>query len=90
MNKIKLFIVFLFFSQIVFSQTTIKGLVIDEVNQSIPFVNVLIKADSSNVILAYTYSKENGVYTLKTNKRGKFNLTFSALGFQTQTFLISH
>lgn len=88
MNKIKLFIVFLFFSQIVFSQTTIKGLVIDEVNQSIPFVNVLIKADSSNVILAYTYSKENGVYTLKTNKRGKFNLTFSALGFQTQTFLI--
>ncbi|MBE9490355.1 MAG: carboxypeptidase regulatory-like domain-containing protein, partial [Bacteroidetes bacterium] len=80
MKKIKLFIVFLFYSQIVFSQTTFKGLVIDEANKSIPFVNVLIKADSSNVILAYTYSKENGVYTLKTSKRGMFNLTFSALG----------
>lgn len=88
MKKIKLFFIFLFFYQIAYSQTIIKGLVTDKSNQPIPYVNVLIKADSSNVIVAYTYTKENGVYALKANKTGKVNLSFSSLGYKKQTILI--
>ena len=84
MEKIKLSVFFLCFYNIVFSQTTIKGLVKNETQQSTPFVNVLIKADSTNRIIVYTFSKENGTYTLKTNKTGAFNLSFSSLGFKTQ------
>ena len=62
----------------------IKGEVIDEMNKPIPFVNILIKTDSSDTVLAYTYSKDNGKYLLETTKKGKFNLTFSALGYKTQ------
>ncbi|HBS12739.1 MAG TPA: hypothetical protein DEO36_09395, partial [Flavobacteriaceae bacterium] len=60
----------------------------DTNNQPIPYVNVLIKSDSTNVIFTYTYSKENGNYTLKTNKKGKFRLSFSSLGYKKQTIPI--
>lgn len=90
MRKIKSSIlIFLLFSVIFsFSQTTVKGLITDTNNQPIPYVNVLIKSDSTNVIFTYTYSKENGNYTLKTNKKGKFRLSFSSLGYKKQTIPI--
>lgn len=88
MKRINLLLIFLLFTEILFSQTTIKGLVSDENNQPIPYVNVLIKTDSKNLIVAYTYTKENGEYVLKTTKKGKFNLTFSSLGYRKQTIPI--
>tara|TARA_B110000259_G_C14026931_1_gene405062 strand:+ start:1331 stop:3997 length:2667 start_codon:yes stop_codon:yes gene_type:complete len=88
MKKIKLLFLLLI-PVISFSQTNIKGLVTNENNQAIPYVNVLIKiADSTNLIVAYTYSKNNGEYTFKTNRTGKFNLSFSSLGYGTKTIAI--
>ncbi len=75
-------LIFLLFTQVLFSQTILKGLVTDTSNLPIPYVNVLIKKDSANVIVAYTYSNEKGKYTLKTRKTGKYLLTFSALGYK--------
>ncbi|MCF6347621.1 MAG: carboxypeptidase-like regulatory domain-containing protein [Flavobacteriaceae bacterium] len=84
MRKIKLFVLFSLFSTIFFGQTTIKGLVSNKINESIPYTNILVKSDSINIILTYTYSKENGEYVLNINKLGKFSLTFSSLGYKTQ------
>ncbi len=88
MKYFLLLLVFLGLSFSTFSQTIFKGLVSNIDNKPILYVNISIKIDSSNVILAYTYSKKNGEYLLKTNEIGKFHLTFSALGYETEMIVI--
>lgn len=55
---------------------------INQKNEPISIANILIKVDST-VVIVYTYSDESGNYMLETNKKGKFNLFFSALGYET-------
>ena len=88
MKKTNLLIVFIFLSSLSFSQTTIKGLVTDINKQPIPNANVLLKSDSTNVILSYTYSKADGSYTLITEKTGRFKLFFFSLGYKKQSIPI--
>ena len=90
--KRKYYVLFALFIQTVlsslFSQTVIFGTVVnDNLGTVIPYVNIILKEDSLSV-LAYTSSKKNGKYDLKTNKTGNFNLVFSALGYQTKTIPI--
>jgi hypothetical protein len=79
-NKLLFFFILTSFQS--FSQTNIKGLVSSETNQLLPFVNIVLQ-DSLNVIVAYTYSSEKGLYNLKTSKKGNFKLKFSYLGFES-------
>lgn len=65
------------------AQTSLSGKVVD-VYQKPVTASVILK-DSTQVVLAFTYSKEDGNYQLYTNKKGKFNLTFSSLGYKTKT-----
>ncbi len=67
-----------------FSQTTIIGKIVDTTNISVPYANVLVKNQEKSIIV-YTFSNEEGKYKLKTNKTGKFNILFSALGFESKT-----
>lgn len=83
MKKIKLLIIILLCSS-VYSQTIIKGVVSDLDNKPIPYVNITLK-DSLSSIVSYTYSLENGNYSLSLEKSGKFNLSFSSMGFKTKT-----
>lgn len=67
------------------SQTIISGNVLeDKVGTVLPYTNIILKKDSLSVI-AYSFSKEDGKYKLKTDRTGKFSLTFSALGYETKT-----
>ena len=82
MKKIKLLIIILLCNS-VYSQTIIKGVVSDLENKPIPYVNITLK-DSLSSIVSYTYSLENGNYSLSLEKSGKFNLSFSSMGYKTK------
>jgi hypothetical protein len=71
-----------------FSQTILKGYVYDKNQKSIPFVNVLIHKDSSAAILSFAYSDDKGKYQIKTPAKGNYRVTFSSLGYETQSVLI--
>lgn len=64
------------------------GNVVGENTQSLTFANVIIKQANGNSIVNYCSSNEKGYYELKTDKTGKYTLTFSALNYQTKTIEI--
>lgn len=70
-----------------FSQTTIYGKVRGN-NKNLYSVSVVLKDSLSKSIIAYTYSGNRGNYTLKTNKIGRFNLVFTALGYERQSISV--
>jgi len=63
------------------AQTSIEGIVKNNVNKPLYNVNVLLKKDGD--IITYGISEKNGHYRLKTSKNGNFKLVFSTLGYQT-------
>lgn len=74
----------LFFPLLVFSQTEIHGKVSNTDKEPVSSASVIVK-DTVNTILAYTYSNDKGNYSLEIKTSGKFKLTFSSLGYQSQT-----
>jgi hypothetical protein len=88
MKKIRLLIIILFLCNSVHSQTTIKGIVSDLENKPISYTNIVLK-DSLGSITSYTYSLENGVYSLSVKQTGIFYLSFSSIGFKTKTIIIT-
>jgi len=71
-----------------YAQTKVSGLVTDENNSSLYSVSVILKDSANTSILSYTYSDSKGNYILKTEKIGKFNLSFSSLGFESKTVMV--
>ena len=88
--KYIILVLVLFFVQNVssYAQTKIFGLVTDENNSSLYSVSVILKDSINSSILSYIYSDNEGNYILKTSKTGRFNLTFSSLGFEPKTVMV--
>src|SRR5690606_31387184 len=84
MLKVALYLIFLipFFS---FSQI-IKGKVIDESNNPVIGVSVVLSNKETKAIVTYNFTNEKGEYELVTDKTGNFELKFSALSYEVQTF----
>ena len=80
------FYVMLLFTLNVSSQNLIKGNIFGN-NDVISYTSVTLTSEVSKIELK-VYSNDKGFYEIKTNKTGKFRLTFSALNFETQTVLI--
>lgn len=79
------FLFFLSFNYFLFSQTIIKGAIKEKnSSNSIPSVSVILKDSLNSSIVAYTFSDQNGIYTLTTKQAGEFKLNFSSLGFKTK------
>lgn len=76
MKEKRFWIVFLLMGFLGFSQT--KGVVVDENNKPIPYVNIWI--ENGNVV---STTEEDGHFSLEINQEK--NLIFSALGFETKT-----
>ena len=72
-------LIFLSMNCSLFSQ--IKGKVVDEKNQAIPFVNIAIENENIG-----TTSEENGEFIINESDKNK-NLIFSALGFEKKTLV---
>lgn len=87
MNRLSIILLLIFFYPKLNAQTTfeIKGLIIDKTNKPLIYTNVILKDSISKSIIAYSFSNQNGIYNLKTNKYGKFNLIFTSLGYEIKT-----
>ncbi|MFT7442181.1 MAG: hypothetical protein ACI9Q3_000545 [Maribacter sp.] len=91
-NKIfSTFLFFFIFQNNCFTQTKITGTVKD-IGNNIVSTSIILKDSINDSIIDYTYSKEKGEYFLSTSKKGKFNLTFSSLGYKSKavSFLITN
>ena len=76
-------LIILLVSSYLCSQTTVSGTINDEANQPISFANIILKAENAQSIVAFSYSDNNGKYSLKTIKKGKYLLQFSGLSYKT-------
>ncbi len=72
-----------------YSQSIISGTVRDTLQKPIPYVNVFLKIQNQEGIIAFTTTQENGAYELTTDKAGNFELTFSSISFKMETKFIS-
>jgi hypothetical protein len=81
-----IFFVFTFFS---FSQTKISGRIFDTLNLGLPSISVVIKDSLNKSIISYTYSDQNGNYSIDFENIGKLKLIFSSLGYETKTISIT-
>jgi hypothetical protein len=71
-----------------YSQSIIKGSIKDGKLKNQSNCNVLLKEYNRSNIISYSYSNEQGSYSLRTNKLGKFTLIFSTLNYETQSYII--
>lgn len=69
-----------------YSQNVIKGSIKDNKLKNLSNCNVLLKEYNKSNIISYSYSNEQGSYSLNTNKLGKFTLIFSTLNYETQSY----
>jgi hypothetical protein len=77
-----LFISF-FVSFFVFGQKTISGKITNLANEPVT-ASILLKESSSTI--SFAISNSSGIYVLKTNKTGDFQLVINALNYQSQVF----
>ncbi|MCZ8091346.1 MAG: carboxypeptidase-like regulatory domain-containing protein [Flavobacterium sp.] len=75
---------YIFSSNNLFSQNIIKGVIKDNINQTIISASVILK-DNTGKIITYTYTDDLGKYSLKTEKKGQFNLIASSMGFEQKS-----
>jgi len=87
--KILFFIFFSLVSLFSFSQSKIKGKVTDEQGNPLTGVSVVLNDAQTKATATYSFTDQNGEYQLTTNKTGDFELRFSALSYQTETFAIN-
>jgi hypothetical protein len=74
---------FFLFSQFIFSQVIIKGIINYDRNDQNTTFSILLKENGRNV--AYTFSNIDNTYVIKIDRNGVFNLEFSALNFDTKS-----
>lgn len=80
-RKLKIFLILLLFANLSYSQSIVKGRILETNSQNAINASVTLK-DSTGDILAYTYSNENGFYELKSESSGSLILTVNSLGFE--------
>ena len=80
--KINIFIV-LFFLKTIWVSAQTKGIVVDENNLPIPYVNIWVEGENIG-----TTSEEDGTFVIDSNDGNK-NLIFSILGFEKKIIKLS-
>ncbi|AMC10737.1 hypothetical protein Lupro_05545 [Lutibacter profundi] len=80
-------ILFFVFTLKFYGQTIITGKILNGEGSILSSVNIIIQDSIKKKIYKYTFSDKKGYYSIITNK-GKFNLTFSSLGFESKTVIV--
>lgn len=75
---INILLIFLIYGNV---QSQISGVVADDKSEPIISASVILK-DNNGKIIAYTYSNEEGKFSLKVSKKGKFILAANSMGFE--------
>ncbi|MGY0426382.1 MAG: TonB-dependent receptor domain-containing protein [Polaribacter sp.] len=68
----------------IYSQTTLKGIVKDNKNDTIPFANIFIKGTNIG-----TSAKKDGTFTIKNVPYGIYKISVSSVGFKKTTLTVS-
>ena len=89
MRNVLLFFAFIF-SQIIFSQISISGIIHDENAQPIPYVNIIITKASDSTLVKGLISQDNGKFNFELKKQDNYNLTLSFVGYKTESFNFSN
>jgi len=86
MSNKSLLVIALFLSsfKICWSQTIIKGIIKDDNQKVLPYVNVTIKKVNHSSVISYSYSNEVGDYDIKIEANGIYILSFSMMGYETK------
>lgn len=79
----------LMFTSFINAQITVTGKVTDTTNEPIEFVNVVFLNIENNEIIKGTITDEKGNFTIKTDRKGEFNLQISFVGFENYIKSIS-
>lgn len=91
-TKTILILFFLLKGIISYSQNKISGKLTDELNEPIPFANIILYQSKNNNVLKGATSDENGFYSFENIIDGAYWLEVSVLGFETKksdTFIVS-
>lgn len=83
MTKFFCLLISFFVPFIVFGQKTISGKITNLANEPVT-ASILLKESSSTI--SFAISNSSGIYVLKTNKTGDFQLVINALNYQSQVF----
>jgi len=62
---------------------TVTGTVTDNLNVSVPYVNVFLKNATNSNVVAFTSTNSTGNYSLEIKEKGDFELNFSSISYQT-------
>lgn len=89
MKKANLILLFLLSTSITFSQSIIKGKLVDQKKTPIPNANVLLKELENKKIIDYTYTNFEGEYSFITEKKGDFLIEFSSLGYKQKSIIVN-
>jgi len=87
LHKIILFT--LYFIPLFSLSQKITGTITDENDNPLVSVSVMLTNKETKAVITYNFSNDKGQYEIKTDKIGDFELRFSALSYQTQTFDVS-
>ena len=74
----------LFFSNLCFSQSSIKGSVSGRLGH-LDSATVLLKDSLSHTIVAFAIADEKGAYIIKAKETGTYNLVLASLGHTAKT-----
>ncbi|WP_396179782.1 carboxypeptidase-like regulatory domain-containing protein [Flavobacterium sp.] len=84
--KINILFYFLFFSNILFSQTVIRGGVTNSNNEPLNNVNILINYKSTDDLIVFSTTDKDGLFVLEIdNKISEFDIQLSCIGYKTIT-----
>lgn len=78
MKKYSLLFIAIMWYLLSFSQFTIKGIIVDEEKQPLPYANVVLENTYNGC-----YTDENGNFILRNIKQGSYSLKVSYIGYQT-------
>ena len=78
-----IFFIFFFGTSSMFAQHTIRGKIIDDQRQSLPFVNIILYAINNESNPKGTVSNNSGDYILENITSKKYRIEISMLGFET-------
>lgn len=85
--RVYLFLLKLLISNTLYAQTVIEGYVSNTETSKGVYASVVLK-DENGKIIAYTNTKNEGYFELKTSLKGVFNLIVSSLSYEAQSIKI--
>lgn len=85
--KLRLIIIFsllaLLGSAKTFNNGSVKGILLDEKNQVIPYATLMLKSSIDSSLYKGELSNENGAFTFENIKEGNYYLEIKTIGYQT-------